>query len=141
MNEAKCILLIEDNPDHATLTLRALKKSNITNPVEVASDGQQALDRLSNTEIELPMLILLDLKLPKVDGLEVLKWIRATERTHRIPLVILTSSDDEHDRAAGYDLGCNSYVRKPVNFDDFAKAVRDLGLYWLVLNTPPPLTE
>lgn len=137
----QCILLIEDNPDHATLTLRALKKSNIANPVEVATDGQRALDRLLDAQQALPMLILLDIKLPKVDGLEVLRQIRANERTHRLPVVILTSSDDERDRAAGYDLGCNSYIRKPVNFDDFAKAVRDLGLYWLVLNTAPPLPK
>lgn len=135
----KCILLVEDNPDHAALTLRALKKSNIANPVELVDDGQKALDRLLDTGQILPMLILLDLKLPKVDGLEVLKCLRATERTRRVPVVILTSSDEERDRAAGYDLGCNSYIRKPVDFDEFAKAVRELGLYWLVLNTPPPL--
>jgi DNA-binding response OmpR family regulator len=135
----KCILLVEDNPDHAALTLRALKKSNIANPVELVDDGQKALDRLLDTGQILPMLILLDLKLPKVDGLEVLKRLRATERTRRVPVVILTSSDEERDRAAGYDLGCNSYIRKPVDFDEFAKAVRELGLYWLVLNTPPPL--
>ena len=135
----KCILLVEDNPDHVTLTQRALKKGNIANPVELAQDGQEALDRLFDTGKALPMLILLDLNLPKVDGLEVLKRLRADARTHRIPVVILTSSDDERDRAAGYDLGCNSYIRKPVDFDQFAKAVLQLGLYWLVLNEPPPL--
>lgn len=135
----KSILLVEDNPDHATLTQRALKKANIANPVELVEDGQQALDRLLDAKNALPMLVLLDLKLPKVDGLEVLKRLRANERTRRVPVVILTSSDEEHDRAAGYDLGCNSYIRKPVDFDEFSRAVRELGLYWLVLNTPPPL--
>jgi two-component system, response regulator len=135
----KHILLIEDNPDHAFLTQRALNKSNVANPVEIAKDGQEALDLLFDTARALPMLILLDLKLPKVDGLEVLKRLRANERTHRIPVVILSSSNDERDRAVGYDLGCNSYIRKPVDFDQFAEAVRGLGLYWLVLNEPPPL--
>ena len=135
----KCILLVEDNPDHALLTQRALKKSNIANPVELAQDGQEALDRLFDPDKPLPMLILLDLKLPKVDGLEVLKRLRGNARTRRIPIVILTTSDDERDRAAGYDLGCNSYIRKPVDFDQFAEAVLQLGLYWLVLNEPPPL--
>lgn len=133
------ILLVEDNPDHAILTRRALKQHNVANTVELAQDGQEALDRLFDTEKTLPALILLDLKLPKVDGLEVLKRLRASERTHRVPVVILTSSDDERDRAAGYDLGCNSYIRKPVDFDQFSQAVRELGLYWLVLNEPPPL--
>ena len=135
----KCILLVEDNPDHAALTKRALLKNKIANPVDWVEDGQQALNRLFDAAQELPMLILLDLKLPKVDGLEVLKRLRANERTRRIPVVILTSSDEERDRAAGYDLGCNSYIRKPVDFDQFAEAVRELGLYWLVLNEPPPL--
>ena len=133
------ILLVEDNPDHAILTQRALKKSNVANPVEVAKDGQQALDLLFDPAKTLPMLVLLDLKLPKVDGLEVLKRLRVNERTHRVPVVILSSSNDERDRALGYDLGCNSYIRKPVDFDQFAEAVRSLGLYWLVLNEPPPL--
>lgn len=133
------ILLVEDNPDHAILTRRALNQNKIANAVELAQDGQQALDRLFDTGKALPVLVLLDLKLPIVDGLEVLKRLRTSERTHRIPVVVLTSSDDERDRAAGYDLGCNSYIRKPVDFDQFAEAVRDLGLYWLVLNEPPPL--
>ncbi len=133
------ILLVEDNADHAILTQRALKQHKILNTVEVAQDGQGALDRLFDTGKTLPILILLDLKLPKIDGLDVLKRLRASERTHRVPVVILTSSDDERDRAAGYDLGCNSYIRKPVDFDQFAAAVHDLGLYWLVLNEPPPL--
>jgi two-component system, response regulator len=138
MSEKK-ILLVEDDPDHAALTMRALKKSGITNPIVVAADGQAATDYLSDAGNPLPMLILLDLKLPKIEGLEVLKRLRGTERTRRIPVVILTSSDDERDRAAGYDYGCNSYIRKPVDFEQFAAAVRELGLYWLVLNTPPPL--
>lgn len=137
----KSILLVEDNPDHAILTRRALKKGNVANPVELVEDGQQAIDRLFDTTKALPLLILLDLKLPKLDGLEVLKRVRASERTRRIPVVVLTSSDDERDRASGYDLGCNSYVRKPVDFDQFAEAVRQLGLYWLVLNEPPPLPK
>lgn len=138
MND-KRIMLVEDNPDHAALAMRALKKSNITNPVVLAADGQAALDFLFDAGNSLPILILLDLKLPKIDGLEVLKRLRATQRTRRIPVVILTSSDEERDRAAGYDLGCNSYIRKPVDFEQFAAAVHELGLYWLVLNTPPPL--
>jgi two-component system response regulator len=133
------ILLVEDNPDHATLTRRALKQGNVANSVVLAEDGQAALDFLFGAGNALPVLILLDLKLPKVDGLEVLKRLRASKRTRRIPVVILTSSDDERDRAACYDLGCNSYIRKPVDFDQFSSAVRELGLYWLVLNEPPPL--
>ena len=133
------ILLVEDNADHAILTQRALKQHKILNTVEVAQDGQGALDRLFDTGKTLPILILLDLKLPKIDGLDVLKRLRASERTHRVPVVILTSSDDERDRAEGYDLGCNSYIVKPVDFDQFSQAVRELGLYWLVLNEPPPL--
>jgi DNA-binding response OmpR family regulator len=135
----KKILLVEDNPDHAALTMRALKKGGITNPVVLAEDGQAALDLLFDTGKPLPILILLDLKLPKVDGLAVLKQLRGAERARRIPVVILTTSDDARDRAAGYDLGCNSYIRKPVDFDKFSAAVRELGMYWLVLNTPPPL--
>jgi DNA-binding response OmpR family regulator len=138
MND-KRILLVEDDVDHASLTIRALKKSGIANPVVVAADGQAAVDFLSDAGNALPILILLDLKLPKIEGLEVLRRLRGAERTRRIPVVILTSSDDERDRAAGYDYGCNSYIRKPVDFDQFATAVRELGLYWLVLNTPPPL--
>jgi DNA-binding response OmpR family regulator len=140
MNE-KRILLVEDDVDHVALTMRALKKSGVANPVVVATDGQAAVDLLSDAGKALPILILLDLKLPKVEGLEVLRRLRGAERTRRIPVVILTSSDDEHDRAAGYDLGCNSYIRKPVDFHQFATAVRELGLYWLVLNTPPPLPK
>ena len=135
---ADTILLVEDNPDHATLTQRALKKSNIANPVTVAEDGQAALDMLFNDATPLPALVLLDLNLPHVEGLEVLKRIRAHPRTRRIPVVILTSSDEDSDRATGYDLHVNSYIRKPVDFDKFMDAAKQLGLYWLVLNTPPP---
>ena len=133
------ILLVEDNPDHVALTQRALKMNNIANSLDVAQDGQEALDRLFDSAIALPMLILLDLNMPKVDGFEVLKRVRASTRTRRIPVVILTTSDDERDRSAGYDFGCNSYIRKPVDFGQFSEALRQLGLYWLVLNEPPPL--
>lgn len=137
MNDGE-ILLVEDNPDHVKLTQRALKKSNIANALAVAEDGEAALARLFGDGAPLPVLILLDLKLPKVDGLEVLRRIRGSERTRRIPVVILTTSEEESDRARGYDLGANSYIRKPVDFERFAEAVRQLGLYWLVLNSPPP---
>lgn len=132
------ILLVEDNPDHAALAMRALRKSNIANAVVVAEDGQAALDILLDGNAALPALVLLDLKLPKVDGLEVLSRIRANARVRRIPVVILTSSDEEQDRARSYDIGVNSYIRKPVDYDNFVQAVNQLGMYWLVLNTPPP---
>lgn len=143
------ILLVEDNPDDEALTLRALKKNNIRNEVVVAHDGVEALDFLfatgnhSGRDLSImPQVVLLDLKLPKVDGLQVLKKIRSDERTRRLPVVILTSSNEEQDRIAGYDLGANSYVRKPVDFNHFMEAVRQLGLYWLILNqtapAPPP---
>ena len=140
----KVILLVEDNPDDVTLTLRALKKNNLLNEVVVAKDGVEALDFLfcegdfsdRSSEI-LPELILLDLKLPKVDGLEVLKRIRAEARTKLLPVVILTSSNEQSDIISGYDLGVNSYIRKPVDFEQFIEAVRQLGLYWLVLNQTP----
>jgi CheY-like chemotaxis protein len=139
------ILLVEDNPDDEALTLRALRKANVGNEVSVVRDGVEALDFLfgggshSGRDVSvLPQVILLDLKLPKVDGLEVLRRIRADDRTKLLPVVILTSSDEEQDRIAGYALGANSYVRKPVDFAQFAEAVRQLGLYWLVLNQPPP---
>jgi two-component system, response regulator len=137
------ILLIEDNPDDELLTLRALKKSNIANEVIVARDGADALEYLfevgpAGRDAPLkPELILLDLKLPKVDGLEVLRRLRAEEKTHRLPVVILTSSREQQDMIDGYDLGANSYIRKPVDFDRFSEAVRQLGLYWLVLNEVP----
>ncbi len=141
----KIILLVEDNPDDEALTLRALKKNNILNEVVVARDGAEALDYLFGTGQYtgrdvgiLPLVVLLDLKLPKVDGLEVLQRLRADERTQLLPVVILTSSKEEKDIITGYTLGANSYVRKPVNFTEFVEAVRQLGLYWLVLNEPPP---
>jgi CheY-like chemotaxis protein len=133
------ILLVEDNPDHAILTQRALMRGNTLNPVVVVEDGQAALDFLFDAARALPALVLLDIKLPKLDGLEVLKRLRANERTRRIPVVILTSSDDERDLADSYDLGVNSYIRKPVDFEQFIKVARDVGLYWLILNEPPPL--
>jgi len=141
---AKTILLVEDNPDDVTLTLRALKKNNIGNDVVVARDGVEALEYLFGTgryrgrDPSLPQVVLLDLKLPKLDGLEVLRRLRADERTRFLPVVILTSSDEERDIASGYGLGANSYVRKPVDFAAFTKAVNQLGLYWLVLNQSPP---
>jgi two-component system, response regulator len=144
MND-KLILLVEDNPDDVALTLRAFKKSQITNEVVVVRDGAEALDWLFATGMHAgrdphlePLLVLLDLKLPKVDGLEVLNRLRADPRTHLLPVVVLTSSGEEQDLIESYRLGCNSYIRKPVDFDQFAESVRQLGLYWLVLNQPPP---
>jgi two-component system response regulator len=141
----KAILLVEDNPDDEALTLRALKKNNIKNEVVIAHDGAEALDYLfgtgkyagRNTDV-LPQVVLLDLKLPKVEGLEVLRRVRADKRTKLLPVVILTSSNEEQDRIDGYGLGANSYVRKPVDFNQFIDAARQLGLYWLILNEPPP---
>ena len=138
------ILLVEDNPDDEALTVRALKKNKIVNEVVVARDGVQALDYLfcegphAGRDKELPQVVLLDLKLPKLDGLGVLRRIRSDARTKLLPVVILTSSNEEQDRTSGYGLGANSYVRKPVDFDQFVEAARQLGLYWLVLNEPPP---
>jgi two-component system, response regulator len=140
----KVILLVEDNPDDEALTLRALKKNDIQNQVVVARDGAQALEYLFGTgeckerdpEV-LPELVLLDLKLPRVDGLEVLRRIRADERTRLLPVVILTSSKEQRDLVEGYGYGANSYIRKPVDFGQFVEAVRQLGLYWLVLNETP----
>jgi len=139
------ILLVEDNPDDVALTLRALKKNNIKNEVVVARDGVEALDYLfgagsySGRDTSLmPQLILLDLKLPKLDGLDVLRRVRADERTKVLPVVILTSSKEEQDLINGYSLGANSYVRKPVDFTQFIDAVGKLGLYWLLLNESPP---
>lgn len=143
--ENKVILLVEDNPRDEALTLRALKKSNIVNEVIVAHDGVEALDYLLGTgtradgaERVMPQLILLDLKLPKVDGLQVLRGIRADERTKRLPVVIFTSSSEEEDLINSYNLGANSYVRKPVEFEEFVEATKQLGLYWLVLNQAAP---
>jgi two-component system response regulator len=141
----KMILLVEDNPDDEALTLRALKKNNIGNDLYVVRDGAEALEFLFCTGAyaqrdphDKPEVILLDLKLPKVDGLEVLRRIREDKNTHLLPVVILTSSKEEQDRIKGYSLGANSYVRKPVDFTEFVDAVRQLGLYWLVLNEAPP---
>ena len=139
----KTILLVEDSPDDQQLTLRALKKNNVVNDVKITQDGVEALDYLFGTAEQpggnpLPALVLLDLKLPRVDGLEVLRRIRADPRTRRLPVVVLTSSREEQDLIHSYDLGANSYVRKPVDFTQFLEAVRQLGLYWLVLNEPPP---
>lgn len=131
-------MLVEDNPDDVALTQRAFKKSNVANEIIVARDGAEALALLFDKTKELPALVLLDLKLPKVDGLEVLKRIRADEETKLIPVVILTSSKEDEDLKNGYKLGCNSYIRKPVDFNQFAEAVKTLGLYWLVLNEAPP---
>ena len=136
------ILLVEDNPRDEELTLRALKKSNVLNPVIVVRDGADALDYLfargAHTGAPLPHIVLLDLKLPKVDGLEVLRQLRESDRTKVLPVVILTSSVEEQDVIRGYSLGANSYIRKPVDFVQFTEAVRQLGLYWLVLNQKPP---
>jgi len=141
----RTILLVEDNPDDEALTLRALKRNNILNEVVVARDGAEALDYLFAQEAyserdasKLPEVVLLDLKLPKLDGLEVLRRIRNDPLTRRLAVVILTSSNEERDIVAGYDLGANSYIRKPVDFNQFMEAVRQLGIYWLVLNVSPP---
>jgi CheY-like chemotaxis protein len=147
MNE-KIILLVEDNPDDVTLTLRALKKNNILNEVVVAKDGVEALDYLFGAGIYagrdtsvMPVVTLLDLKLPKIDGLEVLKRVRANDKTKLIPIVILTSSKEENDLINGYSLGANSYIRKPVDFEQFSEAIRELGLYWILLNESPPVLK
>jgi len=144
----KIILLVEDNPDDVELTLRALKKNNIANEVVVARDGVEALEYLTATGkyagcsvADLPQVILLDLKLPKVSGLEVLRTVRADPRTRLLPVVILTSSSEEPDIITSYQLGANSYIRKPVDFNQFLEAVRQLGLYWLVLNQAAPVNH
>ncbi|MBL7208551.1 MAG: response regulator [Dehalococcoidia bacterium] len=144
MNE-KVILLVEDNPDDVALTLRAFKKSNVMNEVVVAGDGVEALDYLFGTgeyagrdTSVMPQIVLLDLKLPKLDGMEVLRRLRDDPRTRVLPVVILTSSKEEQDVVKGYELGANSYIRKPVDFAQFSEAIRQLGLYWLVLNETVP---
>jgi len=142
------ILLIEDNPDDEDLTLRALEQNRIKNPVVVARDGAEALDYLFGTGKYagrdaniLPHIVLLDLKLPKVDGLEVLRRLRADPRTKLLPVIILTSSNEEQDKLKGYSLGANSYVRKPVDFLQFTEAVKQLGLFWLLFNERPPVSR
>ncbi|MEW6590200.1 MAG: response regulator [Pseudomonadota bacterium] len=140
----KVILLVEDNPDDEALTLRALQKNNILNQVVVARDGVEALDYLFGTGAyagrdtrDQPQIVLLDLKLPRVDGLEVLRRMRADPRTATQPVAILTTSNEDRDILSSYQLGANSYIRKPVDFEQFIEAVRQLGMYWLVLNVPP----
>jgi two-component system, response regulator len=144
MHDKQIILLVEDNPDDEALTLRALRKNNITNTVVVAHDGVEAIDYLFGAGMyagrdttNLPQIVLLDLKLPKLDGFEVLTKLRADVRTKLLPVVILTSSKEQQDIIQGYGLGANSYVRKPIDFEQFVEAVRQLGLYWLVLNESP----
>lgn len=141
----KVILLVEDNPDDVELTLRAFRRSRLMNPISVVRDGIEALDFLfgrgahaERTSAALPTLVILDLKLPKLDGLGVLKAIRADERTQFLPVVIMTSSKEEQDLISGYSLGANSYVRKPVDFTQFVEAVKVLGIYWLMINEVPP---
>lgn len=141
----KMILLVEDNPDDEELTLMAFRQCSILNPVQVARDGVEALDFLFGTGAHagrdlaaMPALILLDLKLPKLDGFEVLRQIRGDARTKLLPVVILTSSKEDQDLVESYFLGCNSYIRKPVDFAQFIEATRQLGMYWLLLNEPPP---
>ena len=144
MNE-KIILLVEDNPNDVTLAERALRKAKVLNRLVVARDGAEALEYIFGTgkysepgSATPPQVVLLDLKLPKVDGLEVLRRIRGDSRTRRLPVVVLTSSKEDRDMVTSYDLGANSYIRKPVSFDQFVEAVQQLGLYWLVLNEAPP---
>lgn len=144
MNELPYIFLVEDNEQDEILTIKALKKNKVLNEIKVARDGSEAIDFLfnaeaSNYESKLPQLILLDLKLPKIDGLEVLKRIRSNPRTKLIPVVILTTSKEDSDLLNGYEWGANSYVRKPVDFHEFTEAVRSLGTYWLILNERPPV--
>jgi CheY-like chemotaxis protein len=142
----KTILLVEDNPDDEALTIRALKRNHISNEIVIARDGVEALDYLfgmgSYIERDIsikPSVILLDLKLPRVDGIEVLRRLREDERTKLLPVVILTTSNEERDMLDSYSLGCNSYIRKPVDFLQFSEAIRQLGMYWLLINEPPPV--
>lgn len=137
MTALRPILLVEDNPDDERLTLRALRRSNLSNAIVVARNGEEALQQVFSST-PLPCVVLLDLKLPKVDGLEVLQQIRASDRTRLLPVVILTSSSEDRDIMESYSLGANSYVRKPVNIDEFTEAVRRLGLYWALISELPP---
>ncbi|MFQ4138344.1 response regulator [Nodosilinea sp. PGN35] len=137
MTAVRSILLVEDNPDDERLTLRALRRGNLANPVVVARNGEEALAQVFGSAL-LPCVVLLDLKLPKVDGLEVLRQIRASDRTRLLPVVMLTSSSEDRDIIESYSLGANSYVRKPVNIDEFTEAVRQLGLYWALISELPP---
>jgi two-component system, response regulator len=144
----KTILLVEDNPDDIKLTLRAFKRSNMINPIDVVQDGIEALDFLfargtyaHRDASMLPTIVILDLKLPKLDGLGVLKAIRADERTRLLPVVILTSSKEEQDLLSGYSLGANSYVRKPVDFTEFLEATKTLAIYWMMINHAPPIVQ
>jgi CheY-like chemotaxis protein len=146
MIEKKTILLVEDNPHDEALALRALKKGDVRSEIVVARDGAEALDYLFSASADteshldaLPAVVLLDLNLPKIGGLEVLKRIRGDKRTRLLPVIILTSSNEERDLIEGYGSGCNSYVRKPIDFNEFAEAVRQLGVYWLVVNEAPPV--
>jgi len=141
MSSQNNILLIEDNPDDRDLTIMALKGSKLANEIDIARDGEEALRYFEDRSRPLPMLVLLDLKLPKIMGLEVLKRLRAEERTKLVPIVVLTGSNEETDRYQSYVEGVNAYVVKPVEFDNFADAVRQLGLFWLVINQPPPDPE
>ena len=142
ISDAPAVLLVEDNPDDEELILRGLRGTSLTNPIDVARDGQEALDYLFGNHDQaakpVPVVVLLDLMLPRVDGFEVLKRIRAEERTRRLPVVILTSSSEDRDLINGYDLGANSYVRKPVRFEELATAIAQLGVYWLLVNEPAP---
>jgi CheY-like chemotaxis protein len=145
INKTVNILLVEDNPDDVELTIHALKRNNILNSVEIVRDGQEALDYLfytgkyTNSTHSLPGIILLDLKLPKVDGIEILRKIKLDRRRKIIPVVVLTSSKEERDVIESYDLGVNSYIRKPVDFEQFVDTVKQIGFYWLLFNEPPPL--
>lgn len=145
IDTARVILLVEDDSDHEALTIRALRKAKIANEVRVARDGEEAMNALFGQDPDapprLPQVVLLDLKLPKIDGLEILRRIRETDRTRMLPVVVLTSSDEESDIVRSYRSGANSYVRKPVNFEEFAEATRQLGMYWLVLNECAPMTN
>lgn len=147
INTPGILLLVEDNADDEELTLMAFEQGGITNPVVVARDGVEALDYLFATGIyrdrppeNLPILILLDLQLPRINGLEVLQRIKQTPRTQKIPVVILTTSNEQKDLVESYSLGCNSYIQKPVDYDRFLNVIQQLGMYWLVINSPPPLS-